>query len=316
MFSNILGQKKVKQILKEQIKNNKIVHAYIFMGQDGVGKRLMAQEFAKTLNCVINDFTNTDIGACGKCLSCQKISQGASPDLHFIDFMKQAQLQEEDLEKQKVLKIETIRYMQKAISTKSHESKWKIFVIDPAEKMNIAAANSLLKTLEEPPDNTIIILIARHKETIPKTVVSRSQVLFFAPIDQQEIISWLMLNKSLDSSRAQEIANLSEGSLGNVIKFLEENEKESLSLWQKLKAKNLTISDILELSKAYAKSGALECIDAMHTQVKKEFRVFPQETLKPLELLNEYRSFVLKNANGQTVLDNLFFDLYELNKSK
>jgi DNA polymerase-3 subunit delta' len=230
--------------------------------------------------------------------------------------MKQAQLQEEDLEKQKVLKIETIRYMQKVVSTKIYESKWKIFVIDPAEKMNIAAANSLLKTLEEPPDNTVIILIARHKETIPKTLVSRSQVLFFASLDQQEIISWLMLNKSLDSCRAQEIANLSEGSLSNVIKLLEENEKESLSLWQKLKTNNLTITDILELSKEYAKSNALACIDAMLTQAKREFRMFPLETLKLLELLNEYRSFILKNANGQIVLDNLFFDLYELNKSK
>jgi DNA polymerase-3 subunit delta' len=314
MFDNILGQKKVKQVLKEQIRNNKIVHAYIFMGQDGVGKRLMAQEFAKTLNCRVNDFTNTDIGACGKCLSCQKISKGISPDLHFIDFIKQAELQEENLEKQKVLKIETIRYMQKAISIKIHESKWKIFVIEPAEKMNIAAANSLLKTLEEPPNNTLIILIARHKETIPKTVVSRSQVLFFTPIDQQEIVSWLMLNKSLDFNRAQEIANLSEGSLSNAIKLLEENQKENLSLWQKLKSENLTIVDILELSKESAKSGALECIDAMLSRAKKEFRVFPQETLKFLDLLNEYRSFVLKNANAQIVLDNLFFDLYELNK--
>ncbi|MDR0724160.1 MAG: DNA polymerase III subunit delta' [Endomicrobium sp.] len=314
MFDNILGQKKVKHILKEQIKNNKVVHAYIFMGQDGVGKRLIAQEFAKTLNCRVNDFTNTDVGACGKCLPCQKISQGISPDLHFIDFIKQAQLQEEDLEKQKVLKIETIRYMQKTILTKNHESKWKIFVIDPAEKMNIAAANSLLKTLEEPPNNTVIILIARHKETIPKTVVSRSQVLFFVPLDQQEIISWLILNKSLDSTRAQEVASLSEGSLSNAIKLLEENQKESLSLWQKLKAKDVTISDILELSKEYAKSGALECIDVIIAQAKKEFRMFPLGTLKSLELLNKYRSFILKNANAQTVLDNLFFDLYGLNK--
>jgi DNA polymerase-3 subunit delta' len=314
MFDNILGQKKVKQVLKEQIKNNKIAHAYIFMGQDAVGSRLMAQEFAKTINCTVNDFMTTDVGACGKCVSCQKISKGINPDLHFIDFIKQAELQDEDIEKQKVLKIETLRYMQKEIATKIHESKWKVFVVDPAEKMNVAAANSLLKTLEEPPENTAIILIAKHKETIPKTIVSRSQVLFFSPLEQKEISSWLMLNKSLNFDCASEIANLSEGSLSNAIKLLEENQKESSSLWQKLKTENLTIVNILEISKEAAKDGALECVDSMIAQAKKDFRVLPQETLKSLDLLNKYRVLILKNVNAQIVLDNLFLDLYDLNK--
>lgn len=317
MFNDILGQKKVKHILREQIKNNKIGQAYIFIGENGTGKRLMAQELAKTLNCLINDFISSDIGSCGKCLSCQKISKDISPDLHFIDFIKQSQLQEESLEKQKVLKIETIRYMQKAILTKSHESKWKVFVIDPAEKMNIAAANSLLKTLEEPPENTVIILIAKHKETIPRTIVSRCQVLFFSPIEQELIVSWLMTIRFLDSCHAREIASLSEGSLGNAIKLLDGNDSERkvLSLWHNLREKSLTIADILEFSKEYAKLGALECTDIMIAQAKKEFRQLPQETLGSLRLLNECRSFILKNANAQIVLDNLFFDLYKLNRS-
>ncbi|MDR1522700.1 MAG: DNA polymerase III subunit delta' [Endomicrobium sp.] len=312
MFNNILGQKKVKQILQEQIKNNKIAHAYIFMGQEGVGKHLMAQEFAKILNCTVNDFTITDIGACDRCVSCQKISKGVSPDLHFIDFIKQAELEDEDIAKQKVLKIETIRYMQKEIATKVHESKWKVFVIDPAEKMNIAAANSLLKTLEEPPNNTVIILIAKHKETIPKTIVSRSQMLFFAPIEQKEIVSWLVKNKSLSFDYAQEVASLSEGSLKNAINLLEDNQKENLSLWQKLKDKNFTILDILEFSKEATKNNALDCIDSMIVHAKKDFRMLPQENLRSLELLNKYRTLILKNVNAQTVLDNLFFDLCDL----
>jgi DNA polymerase-3 subunit delta' len=314
MFDNILGQKKVKQILQEQIKNNKIAHSYIFMGQDGVGKRLMAQEFAKTLNCRANDFVSTEIAACDKCISCQKISKCISPDLHFIDFIKQAELEDEDIEKQKVLKIETIRYMQKEIATKAHESKWKVFVIDPAEKMNIAAANSLLKTLEEPPNNTVIILVAKHKETIPKTIVSRSQMLFFAPIEQKEIVSWLVLNKSLNIDHAQEVATLSEGSFKNAIKLLEENQKKDLSLWQKLKDKNLTILDILGFSKEAAKNNPLDCIDTMIAQAKKDFRILPQETLRSLDLLNKYRALILKNVNAQIVLDNLFFDLYDSNR--
>jgi DNA polymerase-3 subunit delta' len=314
MFENILDQQKIKKIISNQIKNGKIAHAYIFMGQDGVGKRLTAVEFAKILNCGANDFIKTDDGACGKCISCKKIEKNIHPDLHFIDFARQAELEEECLEKQKVLKIETIRYMQKEVATKIHEGKWKIFIIEPAEKMSAAVANSLLKTLEEPPENTIIILIAKHKETIPQTILSRVQILFFQPLGQNEISSWLMSNCSMDAAKARDIAELSEGSLENAKKLVAKNEKEEFSLWFKLKTQNFYISNILELSKNIAAAGALECIDAMIAEAKKDFRIYPQRTVPALELLNASRVLLLKNVNARTVLDNLFFDLSDLKK--
>ncbi|MDR0800419.1 MAG: DNA polymerase III subunit delta' [Endomicrobium sp.] len=315
MFENVLGQQKVKKIISNQIKSGKIAHAYIFMGQGGVGKRLAAVEFAKILNCAANDFTETDAGACGKCISCEKITKNIHPDLHFIDFAKQAELEEEDIEKQKTLKIETIRYMQKEIATKIREGKWKIFIIEPAEKMNPAAANSLLKTLEEPPENTIIILIAEHKETIPQTIVSRSQILFFQPLGLDEISSWLVLNHFMDAAKAREIAELSEGSVKNAEKLADRNKKESESLWLKLKTQNFYISDILELSKSTILSGALECVDALIAEAGKDFRIHPQRTAPALELLSASRTLLLKNINPRTVLDNLFFDLLDLKKT-
>ncbi|MDR1086722.1 MAG: DNA polymerase III subunit delta' [Endomicrobium sp.] len=312
MFENILGQKKVKEILSSQIKNAKLAHAYIFMGQDGVGKRLMAQEIAKVLNCATNNFNKGETYACGVCSSCEKINKGIHPDLHFVDFAKQAELEQSDLDKQKAIKIETIRHMQKEASTKAHEGKYKVFIIDPAEKMNIAAANSLLKTLEEPPENTVILLIAKHKETIPKTIVSRSQVLFFQALSQDIISTWLMSNCSLDSRRAKEIAELSEGSLENAKRLANEKEASGLSLWHKIRDQQLYISDILELSKNVAKSGALECVDAMTAEAKKDFGIYPEKILPALELLNNSRTLLLKNVNAQTVLDNLFLDLQSL----
>ncbi len=219
------------------------------MGQDGVGKRLTAIEFAKILNCNADDFIKTDTGACGKCIPCKKIEKNIHPDLHFIDFARQAELEEEVLEKQKTLKIETIKYMQKEIATKIHEGKWKIFIIEPAEKMNAVAANSLLKTLEEPPENTIIILIAKHKETIPQTILSRSQTLFFQPLGQNEISNWLILNHSMAAAKARDVAKLSEGSLENAKKLVDKDEKEESSLWLKFKTRNFYISDILNCQK-------------------------------------------------------------------
>jgi DNA polymerase-3 subunit delta' len=312
MFEHILGQQKIKKILSSQIRSAKLAHAYIFMGQDGAGKRLVAIEFAKILNCTTNDSAQTDVGACGICLSCKKIAKNIHPDLHIIDFAKQAELKEEDLAKQKVLKIETIRYMQKEVATKVREGKWKVFIIEPAEKMNIAAANSLLKTLEEPPENTIIILIAKHKETIPKTIISRSQTLFFQALGQDEISTWLMLNCSINAQKAQKLAELSEGSLEIAKKLVDKKETEGLSLWQRLKSQNFYISEILEISKNTAKAGALGSIDAMITEAKKDFRERPRQIAPAIDLLNASRALIIKNVNAQTVLDNLFFDLLDL----
>ncbi|MDR3113860.1 MAG: hypothetical protein LBU09_05735, partial [Endomicrobium sp.] len=109
MFDKVIGQKKIKEILAGQLKSEKIAHAYIFMGQNGVGRRLTAIEFAKILNCSTNDFAKDETGACGHCSNCVKISKNVHPDVHFIDFAKQAELEDEDIEKQKTLKIETIR---------------------------------------------------------------------------------------------------------------------------------------------------------------------------------------------------------------
>lgn len=309
MFENIFGQQKVKEILSNQIKNLKLAHAYIFMGQDGVGKQMMALELAKTINCITNDFLKNRAGACGICSSCKKIDKNIHPDVHFINFAKQAELENSDIDKQKIIKIETIRYMQKEVYTKVHEGKWKIFIIEPAEKMNAAAANSLLKTLEEPPENTIIILIARHKETIPKTIVSRSQLLFFQALNRNIISNWITSKYPVNSSKAEAIAEISEGSIENAKKLIESNEHEEISLWHKLKTKKFYISDILELSKNTAKSGALECVDTITREARKEFRIYPRETIYALELLNNARELLLKNVNAQTVLDNLFLEL-------
>ncbi len=315
MFENILGQQKIKKILSSQIKSGKVPHAYIFMGQNGVGRRFTAVEFAKVLNCTTNDFTQTDTGACGRCINCEKISKNIHPDVHFIDFAKQAELEDEDFEKQKILKIETIRYMQKEVATKAHESKWKFFIVEPAEKMNAAAANSLLKTLEEPPDNTIIILIARHKETIPQTIVSRSQTLFFQPLGQNEIASYMMLNHSLTSAKAAEIANLSEGSIEDAEKLIDDTKSEGLALWLKLKNEDLSVSQLLDLSRSIARNDAIEYIDAMMAEAKKDFRLYPSSAIKTLEYLSNSRALLLKNVNAQTVMDNLFFDLDDLKKT-
>ncbi|MDR3330836.1 MAG: hypothetical protein LBS47_01145 [Endomicrobium sp.] len=315
MFENILGQQKVKKILLNQIKSGRLAHAYIFAGQEGVGKRLLAIELAKILNCAANDSYGIYINACGKCFSCEKIAKNLHPDLHFIDFAKQAMLEEDDLGKQKVLKIETIRYMQKEIATKIYEGRWKIFILEPAEKMSIVAANSLLKIIEEPHENTMIVLIAQHTDTVLRTIVSRSQTLFFQPLKHNEISTWLMLNHSLDATKAHEIAGLSDGSFSIAKKFVDEKVRDNTSFWYEFKNKDFWISDILEFSKNVAKDGSLKSIDRMIAEAKEDFRRTPEIIAPMLDLLNDARALLLQNISPQTVLDNLFFDLLDLKKA-
>ncbi|MDR1400801.1 MAG: hypothetical protein LBI98_00540 [Endomicrobium sp.] len=313
MFKKILGQEKVKRIISTQVKSGKIAQAYMFVGIDGVGKRFTAIEFAKVVNCRANDFTRTNLAACEKCISCEKITRDIHPDIHFIDFAKQAELERSDLEKQKVLKIETIRYMQKKVSIRTYEGKLKFFIVEPAEKMNLAASNSLLKTLEEPPEDTVIILITKHKETVPQTIVSRSQVMFFQPLGIVEISNWLMSNYSMSNAEIQKIASLSEGSIGDAKKLADESKKDEPSLWFKLKTQSFYISDILELSKNIArKNAALGCVNAMIYESKKDFRAYPKVIAPAIELLITSKKLLLRNVNAQMVLDNLFFDLLDL----
>jgi DNA polymerase-3 subunit delta' len=314
MFSSIIGQHKIKQILSNQIVSKKLAHAYIFTGESGIGKKLLAFEFAKVLNCSVNDWETCAIGACGRCKSCVNISNDNHPDIHFVDLEKQIDINEKASEKTKTILIDTIRYIQKKVFTKIFEGKWKFFIVESADKMEEAAANALLKILEEPPENTIIILIARYKSQILKTILSRSQILFFQPLKQEELVNWLMLNKGLNLSKSKSIASLSGGSIENAVKMIDETENDGAIIWRKSKEQKFFISDILEFSRKISKIGknySLECIDSMLAAVEKELILYPQKVSKIAELLLDAKKFINSNMNPQIVLDNLFFDLFD-----
>ena len=317
MFEKIIAQDKAKKILSEQIKNNKIPHAYIFMGEEGTGKMLTAIEFAKILNCTINDYTNTDAGPCNHCLSCEHIDKGTFPDLHIINFEKQDEIAEKESEKGKTkLGIKLIRYMQEKVYIKATDGKWKFFIIEPAEKMTIEAFNCLLKTLEEPPDNTIIILIAKHKETIPVTILSRSQTVFFQPLHNEEISKYLQNKHFLSKDNADKIAEISDGSIEKAERLMLNTQNEYSTLWSELTNKKLALADILTKSKAVAKDRdrALEAVSIISETATKIFRQNPRKYANIIEKLSESKRFLEQNANPTNVLDNLF--LYINSKTK
>ena len=309
MFEKVIAQEKAKKILSEQIRNNKIPHAYIFMGESGTGKMMTAIEFAKILNCEITDYTESNFGPCNHCLSCEHIQNKLFPDLHIINFKKQDEIAEKDYEKGKTkLGIKLIRYMQERVYIKSTNAKWKIFIIEPAEKMTIEAFNCLLKTLEEPPDNTIIILIAKHKETIPVTICSRVQTIFFQPLKNEEVQAYLQNKHFLPKDTAENIAQMSDGSIEKAETLMLNTQNEYSTLWKELTLKKLPIVDILLKSKSVSTSRdkALETVSIITENAIKSFRQNPLKYANIIERLLESKKYLEKNANPTNVLDNLF----------
>ena len=165
-FSDVKGQDQAVKFLKTAMRNGKLSHAYIFAGPQGGGRSLLARNFAKAVNC-----EDKESAPCDLCLACKKIDKDIHPDVKWI---------RKD-EKSRQIKIREIRKLEREIILKPYEGKYKVFIIEEAELMNIEAANSFLKTLEEPPQNSLLILIAERPKDLPSTIASRCQVIRLRP---------------------------------------------------------------------------------------------------------------------------------------
>lgn len=302
-FKNILNQEKAQEILLGQLKSKRLPHAFLFLGPDGVGRRMTALELAKALNC--HEHEGND--PCDHCLACQKIDKGIHPDVQLIDFAWQAKLENKDADKQKIIKINTIRALQHEISLKPVEGKWKIFIIEPAEKITLDAANCLLKTLEEPPAWTILILLAKHRENLPATVVSRTQIVTFRPLPERTVVTYLTSRLGCTPQRAAEVAHLSEGSLSVAIELAREKAVLAGSPWQEIK-EGLPVDELLDLSQQHAKNAA-EFLDELLAEAKIDFRHYPARYRATVEDIIASQKLLEKNANAQMVLDVLFLKL-------
>ncbi|MDH5763587.1 MAG: DNA polymerase III subunit delta' [Nitrospinota bacterium] len=177
-FSNVLGQGQAKHILSQALSHSRLSHAYLFYGPDSIGKKLMAVEFAKALNCLSSAPDN----ACGNCDSCRKIESRVHPDFFFLEPTKSTPTAREA-----AIKIDEIRELQKKLGFLPYEAKAKVAVVDQVEKMNLQACNAFLKTLEEPPSSTVLILITSNIYKLLPTMISRCQGIRFNPLPPEHI---------------------------------------------------------------------------------------------------------------------------------
>lgn len=201
-FQDIKGQDKSIQLLKRYIEQSRLQGGYLFAGPEGVGKKLVAKSLAKTVNC-----ENRTLDCCDKCASCLKIEMNQHPDVHIIEGIETE------------IKIEYIRQLQRDINLKPYEGKIKVFIIDNAHSLTAEASGAILKILEEPPKNSLIILISDKPALLFKTIISRCKILKFSPIKRAELKEIFKKNYSLDNNTAHFLAYFSEGRLGRALRL-------------------------------------------------------------------------------------------------
>lgn len=206
-FKDIIGQDSAVKVLVEQLKSHRVSHAFLFIGKDGIGKKRLALEFARALFC-----SAEKADACGSCLSCKKVLHQNHPDIRLVE-----------IDEGNNIKIEQIRELQQEIAYKPYESDRKVFIIDQADKMTVQAANSLLKTLEEPPSYALIVLLAEEIDSLLPTVISRCQKIQLNKLPQKEIKKKLE-EEGVAVDRAEVIASMADGSLGRALALLEDEE--------------------------------------------------------------------------------------------
>ena len=229
-LAELLGQEKASSYLQKLVQSQKVPGALLFYGPDGVGKAKTAKEFAKALNC--QDPASRQHGdACGRCPSCQAIEKGTHPDVTFVDFVYQARLEvkkdftskgyEEELEKeiakQQHISVDTIRDVTAKSQQKSVWGGWKVLIVDHAQTMQGAAANALLKFIEEPPYKTVWVLITNKRAAMLRTILSRCQPLAFSPLSLENVKE-ILTRTQANVTNADLCARYSAGSVSGAVK--------------------------------------------------------------------------------------------------
>ena len=194
----VTGHERAVHLLRNSIDSGRVSHAYLFSGPRHVGKVTLALELARALNC-------QETGApCGHCLSCRKVEKGVHPDVQLLALE----------EGSKNIGIDAVRKLQESVALRPAEGRKKVYIIEEAERLSEAAANCLLKTLEEPPPSVVMVLTTQDATMLLPTIVSRCQRIDLGPVPVAEIESALVGHRGLQPEQARTLAALARGGIG------------------------------------------------------------------------------------------------------
>ncbi len=318
-FDHILGHARQKDILQRALAHGRVAHAYLFSGPEGIGKRLMAMAFARAIVCL-------EQRGCGHCTACRKIDNQNHPDLHLLEPDGAS------------IKIEQVRAFQRELNLKPLEAPRKICMIEQADAMTVGASNALLKTLEEPRGDTLLILISAQPNRLLETIRSRCQPLPFTRHPDSRIQAELEKQLGIDATESHILAALSEGSFKkafgkdrelfvtqrrDLLKTLTGLSPGSilpiLAFAEQLSTDKAVLLDILDIFQAFYRD-VLMTLQGHSAEVlinldlsDKVSRVAARESvgsvLSKLEALTATRRQIERNVNRQLALEVLLLNL-------
>jgi DNA polymerase-3 subunit delta' len=322
-FADIIGHERIVEVFRRSVRSGKTSHSYIFEGIPGCGRRKTALALIQALFCqAVRD------DACGVCASCRKIAHGNHGDIHFI----------EPLPDKRDISIEQLREIQRDLSLRPYEAPRKACIMEPAERMSVNAANSLLKTLEEPPGNAIIILLSANADMLLPTIRSRCQLIRFSPLSPENV-RLLLIRNGMSPDSADLLAPLCEGSLQRA----GELDNDALSVRRENLIRHLSALDMGKIASVFDtaeelagnRDETLESLDLLlslardavylhagssdivNTSIRPALESFAgrctfQGALQILGAITETRRAVQRNANNKLALDCLFMKMAEV----
>lgn len=326
-FRDIYGQEKAVSILQRAWQNGRLAHAYLFVGLEGIGKKLTAFTLTKALNCLAPPIIGD---SCDRCSSCQQVDSTDHPDLIFIE------------PSGGVIKIDQIRDLQERLRFRPWTGKFRVCIIEAVENLNAAAANAFLKTLEEPPQDTYLFLITSRPHQLLPTILSRCQWLKFQALPVEEIVRILRNKHSFPDEQAIFLATLGEGSVGRALALSQRLDFSKRLEWAKtlssLTNQSFTeisafsaamseeeqINDLLELGKIWARDllvykvqaeakGKANCRLINHDLYRQIAEEAPKYSWADLDFLfkrlSQGQRSIEQRGNRQLVLETLMLDL-------
>ena len=293
MFDKILGNDKIKSQLKQAVDLRKTSHSYLFLGTSGIGKKMIAKEFAKMILC------ESEEKYCNHCKSCIEFDSNNNPDFSLIEPDGTS------------IKIEQIRQIQKKIIEAPIISKNKVYIIDDANLMTTEAQNCLLKTLEEPPEFVTIILIGSKESSFLSTIKSRCTIIKFQEIENEEIKKYLSINYGINNI-SEEMLEIFGGSIGKAEELKDKQELYTSIIKIIENIKLLELPDVLKKADIIYKSqedknDILEAINVILFKMsKKDIRY-----LNCIDIVEDTVKRLNANANYNMSIDNMLFNIWE-----
>ncbi len=332
MLSDVMGHEKVKNVLAASVMGNRVGHAYIFEGSQGVGRLTCAKAFARLLLCE----SPKDGEPCGSCKNCSMCASGNHPDVQIIT----NQLYDPSKKSTDVL-VDTVRNMKKDVYIKPFSSERKIYIVPKADTMNLHAQNSLLKVLEEPPEYCTMILIAENSNSFLPTILSRAVPVRFFPLQTSQVEEYLNRNYPELGENTVAIAAMSGGCIGRAQTLVESSEftelrsqlyslvagltkKSASSVYdltlflKRNKDETKLINDILrDLFRDlmyFSRTGSCDRIsntDKTYEIQKIGEKLYENTPVKMLEILLKYNDYISKNISYAQIAQCMSLELWE-----